>query len=79
MGATYRIEPATLGDAPAIAAIYAHHVVHGTASFETVPPDAGRMRSIGRKHGAWLDTLYRQRALGPDDMVPPAGGSNLPT
>ena len=176
----WRIEPATPGDAAAIAAIYAHHVVHGTASFETVPPDAaetgarmaavldagspwlvaraasengagevlgyayasqfrdrpayrfacensiyirhdrrgegigrallallivaaeragfrqmiaviggaepasarlhaacgfaeaGRMRSIGRKHGAWLDTLYLQRALGPGDMVPPA-------
>ena len=172
----WRIEPATPGDAAAIAAIYAHHVVHGTASFETVPPDAadtaarmtavrdagspwlvardnkgevlgyayasqfrnrpayrfacensiyirhdrrgegigrallallivaaeragfrqmiaviggaepasarlhaacgfaeaGRMRSIGRKHGAWLDTLYMQRALGPGDMVPPA-------
>lgn len=176
----WRIEPATPGDAAAIAAIYAHHVVHGTASFETVPPDAaetaarmaavreagapwlvaraasgdgagevlgyayaaqfrnrpayrfacensiyirhdrrgegigrallallivaaeragfrqmiaviggaepasarlhaacgfaeaGRMRSIGRKHGAWLDTLYLQRALGTGDMVPPA-------
>jgi L-amino acid N-acyltransferase YncA len=177
--APYRIEPATAGDAAAIAAIYAHHVLHGTASFETVPPDAadmaarmaavldagapwlvaregqkrgrgevigyayasqfrdrpayrfacensvyirhdrrgegigrallallivaaeragfrqmiaviggaepasarlhaacgfteaGRMRSIGRKHGEWLDTLYMQRALGPGDMVPP--------
>ena len=179
----WRIEPATLADAAAVAAIYAHHVVHGTASFETVPPDeaeitarmaavldagapwlvargsllrqaqdergtvlgyacaaqfrarpayrftcensiyihhdrrgegigrallallivaaeragfrqmiaviagaepasarlhaacgfaeAGRMRSIGRKHGAWLDTLYMQRALGPGDMTPP--------
>ena len=174
-----RIEPATLGDAAAVAAIYAHHVIHGTASFETAPPDAaimaarmaavldagapwlvardvsedgagevlgyayaaqfrarpayrftcensvyirhdrrgegigrallallivaaeragfrqmiaviggaelasarlhaacgfaetGRMRSIGRKHGQWLDTLYMQRALGPGDMVPP--------
>lgn len=26
------------GDAPAIAAIYAHHVRHGTATFDTVPP-----------------------------------------
>ena len=32
-------------DAPAIAAIYAHHVLHGTASFDTVPPDAGYWRS----------------------------------
>ena len=174
--APYRIEPATVGDAEAVAAIYAHHVRHGTASFELEPPDeaamvarmaavldagspwlvarepdgtvigfayaaqfrnrpayrfaaensvyirhdrrgegigrallaltivaaeragfrqmiaviggaepasarlhaacgfveAGRMRNIGRKHGAWLDTLYMQRALGPGDMVPPA-------
>ena len=173
--APYRIEPATVGDAEAVAAIYAHHVRHGTASFELEPPDeaamvarmaavldagapwlvaraptrevlgyacaaqfrarpayrftaensiyirhdrrgegigrallallivaaeragfrqmiaviagadpasarlhaacgfveAGRMRSIGRKHGQWLDTLYMQRALGPGDMVPP--------
>ena len=30
-------------DAPAIAAIYAHHVLHGLASFEEVPPDAGEV------------------------------------
>ncbi len=29
---------ATCADAPAIAAIYAHHVRHGTASFEVEPP-----------------------------------------
>ena len=28
---------ATSADAPAIAAIYAHHVVHGTATFDTAP------------------------------------------
>lgn len=33
--------------------------------------EAGRMRSVGRKHGRWLDTLYMQRALGPGDTVPP--------
>ena len=32
------IRPALPADAPAIAAIYAHHVLHGTASFETEPP-----------------------------------------
>ena len=175
----WQIEPATLDDAAAVAGIYAHHVVNGTASFEIEPPgtavmaarmaavldagspwlvaraagedgagevlgyayaaqfrnrpayrfaaensvyirhdrrgegigrallaltivaaeragfrqmiaviggaepasarlhaacgfvEAGRMRNIGRKHGAWLDTLYMQRALGPGDMVPP--------
>lgn len=34
------VRPSTAGDVPAIAAIYAHHVVHGLASFEIVPPDA---------------------------------------
>jgi phosphinothricin acetyltransferase len=32
------IRPATTRDAEAIASIYAHHVLHGTASFDTVPP-----------------------------------------
>lgn len=31
------IRSARVADAPAIAAIYAHHVLHGTASFDTVP------------------------------------------
>jgi L-amino acid N-acyltransferase YncA len=170
-----RIEPATPDDVAEIAAIYAHHVIHGTASFETEPPsedemaarlakvreagapwlvardedggvigyayaaqfrerpayryacensvyirddrrgegigrallalliveaeragfrqmiaviagaqpasvrlhaacgfqDAGRMRSVGRKHGQWLDTHYMQRALGAGDSTPP--------
>lgn len=39
-----RIEPATTADAPAIAAIYAHHVEHGIATFETLAPDPDEMR-----------------------------------
>jgi L-amino acid N-acyltransferase YncA len=169
------IAPANLADAPAIAAIYAHHVLHGTATWEVVPPgaaeigdrmrkilDAGwpwlvarskdgellgyayagqyhpragyryacensiylrhdrlgqgigtallaalidaceacrfrqmiagiagsqpasmalhakagfvevaRLKSIGRKHGQWLDVIYMQRCLGPGDTTPP--------
>ena len=34
------IRTADLDDAALIAQIYAHHVLHGTASFDTVPPDA---------------------------------------
>lgn len=49
---------ATPEDAPAIAAIYAHHVLHGSATFETVPPDAAEMAArIGRvadAGGPWL-------------------------
>ena len=31
------------GDIAAITAIYAHHVLHGVASFEEVPPDTAEM------------------------------------
>jgi phosphinothricin acetyltransferase len=170
------IASATPGDAAGIAAIYAHHVLHGTASWEVVPPPAeeiaermakvqgngwpwlvardagraiagfayaaqynpragyryacensiyirhdrlgrgigtalltalleaceacgfrqvvagiagteaasvalharagfvemGRLKSVGRKHGQWLDVLYMQRPLGPGDSLPPS-------
>lgn len=33
-----RIRPSQDADIPAIAAIYAHHVQHGTGTFETTPP-----------------------------------------
>ena len=175
MTPSYRIEPARGSDAAAIAAIYAHHVLHCTATFEIVPPDAaevarrmerlrlagmpwlvardtdgallgyayagpfharaayrntcensvyirrdrlglgigtalltalleaceaaglrqvialiagtepaslalhakagfievGRLKSVGRKHGQWIDVLYMQRALGEGDEKPP--------
>lgn len=52
------IGAATLADAPAIAAIYAHHVLHGTATFEVVPPDAGeiagRMSKVLEAGWPWL-------------------------
>jgi len=34
--------------------------------------EAGRMISVGRKHGRWLDTVYLQLALGAGDATPPA-------
>ena len=46
------IREASTGDVPAIAAIYAHHVLHGRASFEEVPPDA---TEIARRHGEHVD------------------------
>ena len=33
-----KIRPSTDADIPAITAIYAHHVIHGTGTFETAPP-----------------------------------------
>ena len=39
------IRAADPSDADGIAAIYAHHVLHGTASFDTVPPDSDFWRA----------------------------------
>lgn len=37
------ISPAKLSDAAEVAEIYAHHVLHGTATYELDPPDAAEM------------------------------------
>lgn len=37
------IRPSTDADVPAIAAIYTHHVLHGTGTFETTPPTLEEM------------------------------------
>jgi L-amino acid N-acyltransferase YncA len=37
------IRPSTDADIPAIQAIYAHHVLHGTGTFETEPPSLDDM------------------------------------
>lgn len=41
--------------------------LHSRAGFV----EAGRMRSVGRKHGRWLDTLYMQLSLGAGNRTPP--------
>lgn len=41
--------------------------LHAKAGFAEV----GRLRSVGRKHGQWLDVLYMQRALGAGERTPP--------
>jgi phosphinothricin acetyltransferase len=41
---TLRVRPSTEDDVDAIAAIYGHHVLHGTGSFETEPPGKDEMR-----------------------------------
>jgi len=38
------VRPAAAQDLPAIQSIYAHHVLHGLASFEEVPPPLEEMR-----------------------------------
>jgi L-amino acid N-acyltransferase YncA len=53
-----RIEPASIEDAAAIAAIYGYHVLNGTASYETEPPSAeemaGRMAKVLDAGAPWL-------------------------
>ena len=46
------IRPAEPRDIPAITRIYAHAVLHGTASFELEPPDEAE---IARRYGALID------------------------
>lgn len=58
------IRPATPADAPAIAAIYAHHVRHGTATFDTVPPSVED----------WCDKIAALAARGWPFLVAEADG-----
>jgi L-amino acid N-acyltransferase YncA len=52
------IRDAEAGDLPAITAIYAHHVLHGTGTFEEEPPDeaeiAARVAKVQEAGCAWL-------------------------
>jgi phosphinothricin acetyltransferase len=52
------IRDAIASDVPALTAIYAHHVLHGTGTFEELPPDAAEMaRRFAHVTGngwAWL-------------------------
>lgn len=41
----FALRPAQAADLEAVQAIYAHHVLHGLASFELVPPSVDEMRS----------------------------------
>ena len=63
----FTIVPAQLHHAAALAAIYAHHVLHGTATFETTPPSeaemAERLSKLRDAGAPWL------LANGPDDEV----------
>jgi phosphinothricin acetyltransferase len=49
------IDPARPADLPEIQAIYAHHVLHGTGTFEEVPPSIEEMTA---RHQAGLDAAY---------------------
>lgn len=53
-----KVRDAGPADLPAITAIYGHHVLHGTGTFEEVPPTeadmAARMAKVQRRGCAWL-------------------------
>ena len=50
--ATIVIDPATTADAPAIAVIYAHHVAHGTATYDLEPRSAETTAALIDEHRA---------------------------
>ncbi len=49
------IVPARPADLPEIQAIYAHHVLHGTGTFEEIPPS---IEEMGARYQAGLATNY---------------------
>ena len=62
------IRPSTLGDLPAITAIYAHAVLHGTGTFEIEAPDeaemARRRDDVLSKGLPWLVAQAGDQVLG---------------
>lgn len=60
--AGFRQMIAIIGDSANAASIG----LHAALGFEHV----GVLRSVGWKHGRWLDTVLMQRALGPGDTMP---------
>jgi len=67
-GGELTIRPSRDADVAAIAAIYAHHVLHGVASFEEVPPDepeiARRRAAIVERGLPYLVAERSRRVLG---------------
>ena len=62
------LRDAAPADLPAITAIYAHHVLHGTGTFEEAPPDeaemARRIAAVQDKGWPWLVAEEGGRILG---------------
>jgi phosphinothricin acetyltransferase len=63
-----RIRPAEPADLPEIQAVYAHHVLHGTASFEEEPPAleamTERWQEVVRRGWSWLVATDATGVLG---------------
>ncbi len=62
------IRDAAEADVPEIQAIYAHHVLHGTGTFEEEPPSAedmaGRLRKVLKSGCVWLVATDATGVLG---------------
>lgn len=62
------IRPAQSADLPAVQAIYAHHVLHGTGTFEVDPPSVDdmhqRWQDVCSKNLPWLVACVDDRVLG---------------
>lgn len=63
----YRQMIAVIGDSGNAASIG----LHAALGFQP----AGVLRSVGWKHGRWLDSVLMQRPLGDGDATPPAAGA----
>ena len=58
-----RVRPAVSEDLRAVSEIYAHHVLHGLATFETEPPDAAEIaRRYADVRARGLPYLVAERA-----------------
>jgi L-amino acid N-acyltransferase YncA len=60
------IRPCAEADVPAVTAIYTHHVLHGAASFETVPPS---LDDMCRRRSAVLEKDLPYLVAVQDDMI----------
>jgi phosphinothricin acetyltransferase len=60
------IRPASAADLPAITKIYEHAVLHGTATFELIPPD---LTEMSRRFRSLLEGGFPYFAAGLDDRV----------
>ena len=63
---------AAVPDMAVVQTIYAHHVWHGLATFEEVPPSVEELLSRrAAVLGRWVDTVMMQRSLGGGDATLP--------
>ena len=60
------VRPATEADMEAVATIYGHYVLHGTATFETEPPAGAEM---GRRHATLVGQGYPYLVAEKDGVV----------